>query len=124
MHTEVPDDARPQRHGWAPGGYSCTCNLCGKRFGGDKRARNCAPCAYSLPDQPTSQPRSAWQAIDTAPKDGTLIDVWATERVPDVKWLRGYWRHWALDGYDNMAWVPIDGLTPTHWMPLPAPPIT
>ena len=45
-----PEDKRPKRHGWAPGGYICTCGLCGKRFQGDKRARNCAPCAYTLPE--------------------------------------------------------------------------
>lgn len=44
-------DLRPKRHGWAPGGYVCTCYLCGKRFQGDKRASNCAPCAYAQPDR-------------------------------------------------------------------------
>jgi hypothetical protein len=42
-----PDDTRPQRLGWAPGGYFCTCSKCEERFIGDKRAVMCADCAYS-----------------------------------------------------------------------------
>lgn len=55
-------DARPQRGGWAPGGYMCRCAVCSSRFIGDKRARTCADCAYSQPD-----PRPA--ALET------LVDV-------------------------------------------------
>lgn len=40
-------DQRPQRFGWAPGGYICHCHSCGKRFVGDKRASMCAPCSYN-----------------------------------------------------------------------------
>jgi hypothetical protein len=42
-----PEDNRPQRLGWAPGGYLCLCSRCGEHFTGDKRAVNCADCAYS-----------------------------------------------------------------------------
>lgn len=42
--TEV--DQRPKRLSWAPGGYSCECFECNRRFIGDKRAMLCAPCAY------------------------------------------------------------------------------
>ena len=63
-----------------------------------------------------------WQPIETAPKDGTPVDLWATwpgnamppRRIPDAFWNanRGEWSHSA--GY---TW-----LVPTHWMPTPAPP--
>lgn len=40
-------DKRPQRGGWAPGNYRCTCSGCKIVFVGDKRAVQCADCAYS-----------------------------------------------------------------------------
>ena len=53
------DDSRPQRHGWAPGGYAVKCSTCGKRFSGDKWARTCAPCAYAEPDVKPKPPAIA-----------------------------------------------------------------
>lgn len=87
-----------------------------------------------------------WQPIETAPKDGTVIDVWldswtGPERVCDVFWGR-YWPDvigsetrvgWAKNAevYNTATTVGIeedkytlnDGrdvwATATHWMPLP-----
>ena len=42
-----PQDSRPRRKMWAPGGYVCKCLDCGCQFVGDKRAISCADCAYS-----------------------------------------------------------------------------
>lgn len=42
----VPDE-RPKRKGWAPGPYICVCLVCRQQFIGDKRAIDCAPCAYA-----------------------------------------------------------------------------
>jgi hypothetical protein len=39
-------DHRPQNGAWAPGNYFCKCVPCGNTFLGDKRAHECAPCAY------------------------------------------------------------------------------
>lgn len=39
-------DKRPQWGWWAPGNYENKCHICEKQFLGDKRARECAPCAY------------------------------------------------------------------------------
>jgi len=92
-----------------------------------------------------SVPASGWQPIETAPKPESgrrkVIDVWCVtddheaaefyfgntmSGVKDRMLWQGrvsevYWR----DG----AWRPVSGLrrhaltvTPTHWMPLPAPP--
>lgn len=41
-----PLDPRPQFNLWAPGDYMSTCFKCGCIFLGDKRAQNCADCAY------------------------------------------------------------------------------
>jgi hypothetical protein len=39
-------DDRPQRGCWAPGNYCCRCVTCADHFIGDKRAVQCADCAY------------------------------------------------------------------------------
>ena len=62
-----------------------------------------------------------WQPIETAPKDGTQIDVWCPDaddgyRVADA-WVdhAGNWRC-CFD--NNVRWA----RQPTHWQPLPVPP--
>lgn len=51
-----PEDNRSRRDGWAPGGYHCRCQSCQHIFTGDKRAYQCADCAY-LNWAPTHQHR-------------------------------------------------------------------
>jgi len=85
-----------------------------------------------------------WHDIATAPKDGTPILIFEGHRhrechmpidalregeisyscddprlqwFDDRRWSIGYWRPWGGWGNRNSAAV-----TPTHWMPLPAPP--
>lgn len=67
----------------------------------------------------------AWRPIETAPKDGTHIDLWAgEERVADCRWnVRSKrWEYWAWGDFDGMAMVKVD-YNPTHWMPIPAAPL-
>ncbi len=91
---------------------------------------------------------SEWQPIETAPKDGTLILLYAGAQMYDGKptdprLTCGYWlvlEHGDYLGdcggecrcpeYDDPPdpyWYSEDGgftteNPPTHWMPLPAPP--
>jgi hypothetical protein len=68
-----------------------------------------------------------WQAIETAPKDGTSILLydpvgdWTDEtRTMDIG-------HWGLWGWGESTWLMNGGDgwgKPTHWQPLPAPPQT
>lgn len=44
--TVPKQDARPIKSGWAPGNYGNFCCDCGEEFLGDKRAVQCADCAY------------------------------------------------------------------------------
>jgi hypothetical protein len=66
---------------------------------------------------------SEWKPIETAPKDGTLIDVCNPhgDRTTDVRWEDGHWRHWWIGDFDGMEWRKLS-IQPTHWMPRPAPP--
>lgn len=87
-----------------------------------------------------------WQPIGTAPKDGTIVDLWiiggdATVDFysPTAVKIKGQparhgrspnWR-WEMRAPNPGGWYSPDGLTGypistavrvTHWMPLPAPP--
>lgn len=76
-----------------------------------------AASAASVPD--------GWQPINTAPKDGTEIDVWCKVcgRVPDAVFntKKNRWEYVGLDMFDEMDWIELE-YPPTHWMPLPPPP--
>ena len=64
-----------------------------------------------------------WQPIETAPKDGTEIDIFTHhgERVTNAKWMRGKWMQWGRNDYGDATWVTITGQA-THWKPLPDEP--
>ena len=66
-----------------------------------------------------------WQPIETAPKDGTVIDIWTTtewDHIPQR--FTSCW--WWKPGHESAQWrgIPHDPMNwvPTHWMPLPEPP--
>lgn len=66
-----------------------------------------------------------WQPIETAPKDGTWIDLWIPSRgrAPDCWWHvndedRGCWVQRYAETVDNS--FEIEG-EPTHWIKIPKP---
>ena len=81
-----------------------------------------------------------WQDISTAPRDGTIIDVWLQESMSDIRF---YCSSEPLRIRDSIyggraaGWFWKDGkfrpylkclnmttfVEPTHWMPLPEPPM-
>jgi hypothetical protein len=75
-----------------------------------------------------------WQPIETAPKDGTVIHVWADgfEWPETVRWEfydENTAKEIGEDGYwsyaEGMLAEYTDGCEPetwTHWRPLPEPP--
>ena len=59
---------------------------------------------------------SEWKRIDTAPKDGTEIDIWvqnSIRRIAKVHWDQKFGM-WA--NHEDVS------CNPTHWMPIPEPP--
>jgi len=73
---------------------------------------------------------SNWQPIETAPKDGTIILIYEPPYLdfPDAVGVM-YTVVWGASfGYHT--WAEANGETymtfdrSTHWMPLPAPPVT
>ncbi len=64
---------------------------------------------------------TGWQPIESAPKDGTVIDLWWQEdndqgyRIPDCHFRDDdFW----IDDSGNL----IAAQYVSHWMPIPAPP--
>lgn len=59
-----------------------------------------------------------WEPIETAPKDGTDVLVFAPSLYGENKFQVAYCFYGQLWEYGYEG-TPI---TPTHWMPLPKPP--
>jgi hypothetical protein len=62
---------------------------------------------------------AGWRPIETAPKDGTTVILYCAQpkvryRLTVAKWV-ATWKAWQSQ---PGAWT----VSPTHWMPLPAPP--
>ena len=63
-----------------------------------------------------------WQAIESAPNDGSAVLLYPCSIFGAVSPDIGYWDR----DKDYEAWRTLDGERieppPTHWIPLPAPP--
>ena len=62
--------------------------------------RQSIPCTYG------------WRPIETAPKDGTVIIVYAPDFFQTAAWTDEKWTNAANSWLEDV----------THWMPLPQPP--
>ena len=67
----------------------------------------------------------SWQPIDTAPKDGTKVDLWFPHTGREIDW------EWAdEDPFDPPQWIhrgkenvtTYPNQTPTHWRHVPVMP--
>lgn len=84
---------------------------------------------YHLRDVAAQLPDDAqWKPIETAPKDGTIIDLWDDMykcRVTGARWAHHRCENGKPIGEKSWGRNSIDGPfvgIPTHWMPLPKPP--
>jgi hypothetical protein len=72
-----------------------------------------------------SQPESAWQPIDTAPKDGTVIlvapSVWRGRNFDMARWEPNEYAEKPKPFWlrDSALQTQCRENTPTHWMPQP-----
>lgn len=72
-------------------------------------------CTCDAQDAPGVAPTAAWRPIETAPKDGFHTLLYRPEII--------YIGFWATVGWcANTRGCPTIE-SPTHWMPLPAPPL-
>lgn len=67
-----------------------------------------------------------WRPIETAPKDGTKVQLWLRapySRCVTAQWFEP-WGNWQDGGFpsDLDEFSGIGSSVPTHWRPLPAPP--
>lgn len=84
---------------------------------------------------PMAEPWTLWMPIETAPKDGTPVDLWCKrswsppethERSADMYWCTTHnrWRWRDHPHFVDEFWTPSSErhLIPTRWMPIPVPP--
>lgn len=65
-----------------------------------------------------------WQPIDTAPKDGTSILIYTGEGIVEASYQYGNWEQAPCYAtYEGCGGVALS-CKPTHWKPLPQPPVT
>src|SRR6476620_3982133 len=67
-------------------------------------------------DRPVGEEMNEWQPIETAPKDGIEILLFARGQHNDDYWGVGQWSEQSKDWFWSFA------IRPTHWMALPEPP--
>lgn len=66
----------------------------------------------------------AWQPIETAPKDGTLVELYQATEPSEPKISCCFWDDYDVDGWavnDNKHFPPLRGPEPTHYR-IPQPP--
>lgn len=94
--------------------------------------RSNATTIRSLALSPQADEADGWRTMESAPKDGTVIDVWRQyyikgksvrgSRLTNISWARD---RWVDEDEDGIEWGPDQyeqECRATHWRPLPAQP--
>jgi hypothetical protein len=76
----------------------------------------------ALASQPTQGGGDGWFPIESAPKNGRIVDLWANgQRYPNVAWC-GIGRCWRKVNRDGKTLALAADVVPTHWrLPPDAP---
>lgn len=77
----------------------------------------------NLLERLAGQSGERWRPIDSAPKDGTRLWLFWPGCGPDDSQSVGWW-HESIHGCWWMDHADTERQDPTHWMPLPAPPVS
>ena len=78
-------DKRPKKNYWAPGDYTGRCVDCGCWFMGDKRATQCADCAYSIEEELVEAPFD-WNIPNAESKENVVkAETWHTIDPSKIK---------------------------------------
>ena len=79
-----------------------------------------------LPALETALGERGWQPIETAPKDGRFVFLYDKRNIPGDGVATGRFDSdvgcW-YDGCNMDRYLEDESLTPTHWQPLPSPPV-
>jgi hypothetical protein len=106
-------DNRPGKGFYIPGEFVKSCRFCNGYYSGDQRSTSCADCAY---------PPSVWQTIESAPRDGKRILLFADGAIHVGSFYNNVWTaQWVI--YMEPEGEKMAKLKPTHWMPLPPAPL-
>lgn len=91
-------------------------------YGNEDLAEIVAEIKRQHPEALAPDAEGGWQPIETAPKDGTSLMVWCADReiVTLAFWLEG---NDVRKGYWSGHYETITPDEPTHWQPLPQPPL-
>lgn len=106
--------------------------LCQSLLGTEKSKAQTAEFAIRERIEQLSTPSpegQTWQPIETAPKDGTRLDLWAKSWLPAFdrfefrRFADCYWSKGDTMCNVKAAWTGLDReWHPTHWRHLPSPP--
>ena len=91
------ESPKPKKGGWATGKYSVICSKCKERFIGDKRARECADCAYG--ENEWDKRKSEFERA--ARLKGYSLNKEEIGRYEDT-WLQEAWEIFSLIDIDNI----------------------
>jgi hypothetical protein len=94
---------------------------------GARQMRDLLAAAASLAALAQAPVAQGWQPIETAPKDGTEVLLWLQPPYNSIEKARWFdlWGNWQIGEFpeDSDEYCGIGSALPTHWMPIPTPPV-
>ena len=104
-HHIKPFDERPRRGLWAPGGYDHKCIRCSELFIGDKRAVECADCAYKEPDATPETERIRYHGWHWYHGIGNSRDSDGVRQFYSQHWAVLCWTFEGIGYASSACWV-------------------
>lgn len=96
----------------------------------ERESEGCIKCgAFAWPKDDEQPTTTGWRDISSAPRDGTVIDLFGTrndvaQRFANAQWIQTVWGGERLDQFcwAHNGWDGYGRFEYTHWKPLPAAP--